>query len=126
MVLFESWVVKVELFNDFSTRSRQYFSCHELHSLKIVLAKLELRIKDASQIRLCRHLKDDDVSLGQGCLDVQFANLGDLGDQVTHLDVVVNLQGDAHRLIIVDIIVALCELSKMLPIPVTLRALHPL
>ena len=126
MVLLESRVIKVELFDDFSARSRQYFSRHELHSLQVILAQFKLRIKDSSQIRLCRHLKDDDVSLRQGCLDVELADLGDLGDQVAHFYVVVDFQGDAHRLIIVDIIVALCELSKMLSVSVTLTTLHPL
>ena len=126
MVVHELLVVKVELLDCFSSLSRQDLCCHQLHTLQVVRTELVVRIEDASQVVLVCRLEQNDLRLGHRYLDIKLSDLCDFRDQVSHLDVVIYLQHHVHGLIIVNVVVALCELSQVLPVSVRLTALHPL
>ena len=120
------FVVDVELFDTLTSDSSQHLHGRDIETCHIVLTELHLWIHHSAQIVLLGHLEQDKLCLCQRYFDVEFTDLRDLNDQVGDLDVVVDLQHDVHRLVIVDIVVTLCKLLQVLAITIGLTALHPL
>ena len=126
MLLHEVRVVHVELLDYLSPGSRQDLCGEYVLAVDLIVAKLRFWVQHAAKLTLVTHSIEDDFRANLRHLDVQLPYLSNLSDQVSYLDIDVDLDHDMHRLIIVHVVVAFCELRQVLLVSIRLAAVHAL
>ena len=118
MRLDELFVIHIEFLDRIASFPCQYLAGHDIFAEEIVTAQLEIGVEDASYLLAGRNVVDYNFSLDKRNLDIELSNLCNFCNQVAHLYINIDFDHYMHRLVIIHVIIALCELCEMLSITI--------